>query len=48
MKQSYLRDLSALMARANHQMSQAFSYTRGRSAIFQDCFECLSPHESAG
>jgi hypothetical protein len=42
------RDYSALMARANHQMSQSFVGTRGKSAIYQDCFECLSPHRLAG
>jgi hypothetical protein len=41
------RDHSALLARANHQMSQAFAAPRGKSAILSDCFECLSPHEIA-
>ena len=62
------RDNSALLARANHQLSQSFAeagdrsallavvcpvqtaiagLTRGYSAHFRDCFECLSPHNTA-
>ena len=40
-------DSYALLARANHQLAMNFAISRGKSAHFQDCFECLSPHEIA-
>ena len=67
-KTVFSRDNCALLARANHQLSQNFAMvwdksallatvcpiqiaiaelTRGYSAHFRDCFECLSPHEIA-
>ena len=49
MKTMDIRNNCALLARANHQLTQGFFLSRGKSALFQekDCFECLSPHETA-
>jgi hypothetical protein len=43
------RDNYTLLAKANHQLAQAFAVTRDKSAYFYkpDCFECLSPHIKA-
>ena len=44
-----VRDNYALLAKANHQLAMDFAISRERYAHFQriDCFECLSPHETA-
>lgn len=47
-KTANVGDHCALLATENHPLAMNFAITRGRSAHFQmDCFECLSPHETA-
>ena len=48
-KTTEIRDSYAILARANHNLAMNFAPARERSALFQikDCFECLSPHETA-
>ena len=46
-KMTFLQDSYALLSGVNHQLSFGFALTRGRSAYFQDCFECLSPDITA-
>ena len=41
------RDKSALLAVVCPVQAAISGLTRGYSAHFQDCFECLSPHEMA-
>ena len=41
------RDESALIAVVCPVQAAISGLTRGYSAYFQDCFECLSPHEIA-
>jgi hypothetical protein len=41
------RDNYALLAKANHHLAMDFAISGEKSAHFQDCFECLSPHEIA-
>jgi hypothetical protein len=40
-------DVYALLARANHRLAQDLAILGQESAHFFDCFECLSPHETA-
>jgi len=40
-------DNCALLARANHRLAMDFAVSRGESAHFGDCFECLPPTENA-
>ena len=44
-KAIFLRNSSALMARANNHLAMNFAGTRGQSALFweKDCFECIPP-----
>jgi hypothetical protein len=44
-----VRDSYALLAKENNRLAAAFADTRGKSALFRvkDCFECLSPHNTA-
>ena len=41
------RDNCAILAVLNHQLAMDPGSSRGQSAHFQDCFECLSPHKIA-
>ena len=43
------RDSSAILARANHNLSMDFAFLREQCALFRkkDCFECLPPHKIA-
>jgi len=41
------RDYYAPLAAQSHHLSMDPDFSRGQYAHFQDCFECLSPHEQA-